>query len=117
MAIKDKESIITDYMDISAFSGRPTEHKHHCIFGSGLRKLADEDLLIIPLTAREHNMGAPTECIHGNPAAEKLSRMVGQLAWEKHWIANIIRHAGPLMDNIEDDAREAFRKRYGCSYL
>ena len=109
MAGKNKESIITDYMDISAFSGRPTEHIHHCIFGSGLRKLADEDLLVLPLTASEHNMGSPTECIHGNTAAEKLSKMVGQLAWEKHYMATT--------GCPEFVAREAFRKRYQISFL
>ena len=111
------KSIITQYEDVSAFSARPAECRHHCCFGSGIRPLAEADGLWIPLLHSEHNIGAPTECIHGNPAAEKLSRMCGQLAWEKHWIANIIRHAGPLMDDIEDDAREAFRKRYSISYL
>ena len=102
-------SIITNYEDISAFSGRPTECKHHCCFGSGIRPLADEDGLWIPLTHAEHNMGMPTECIHGNPAAENLSKMVGQLAWEKHYIATT--------GCPEFEAREAFRKRYSQSFI
>ena len=35
---------------------------------------------------------------------------IGQLAWEKHYI---VEHK----DVSETDAREAFRKRYGKSYL
>jgi hypothetical protein len=45
-------------------------------------------------------MGKATERIHENPMAEKLSKMLGQAIWEKH-----------------NGDREAFRKRYGKSYL
>jgi len=103
------KSIITQYEDVSAFSARPAECRHHCCFGNGIRPLAEADGLWIPLTHSEHNMGAPTECIHGNPAAEHLSRMVGQLAWEKHKIA--------MEGCTEFEARESFRSRYGQSYL
>ena len=103
------KSIVTSYEDISAFSGRPAQCTHHLIMGSGLRKLADEDGLTIPLTHDEHNTGMLIERIHGNPAAEHLSRMVGQLAWEKHKIA--------MEGCTEFEARESFRKRYSISYL
>lgn len=112
-----KKSIITDYMEISAFSGKPAESTHHCVFGSGLRRLADQDRLIIGLTHDEHNMGELIERIHGNPAAEKLSKMVGQLAWERHWIAERLKQLHPGAGDIESEAREAFRKRYSISYL
>ena len=105
------KSIVTEYTNISAFSQNPRECDHHLIFGSGLRKLADEDGLIIPLTNREHNLGNDTEKIHGNQAAEKLSKMVGQLAYEKEF------YKKALGAGKEDPAREAFRKRYGISYL
>lgn len=105
------KSIVTEYTNISAFSQNPRECDHHLIFGSGLRKLADEDGLIIPLTNREHNLGNDTEKIHGNQAAEKLSKMVGQLAYEKEF------YKKALGAGEEDPAREAFRKRYGISYL
>ena len=105
------KSIITEFEDISAFSGRPREAYHHVIFGSGLRKLANEDRLILPLTHSEHNMGTSTECIHGNPAAEKLSKMVGQLAWEKEY------YRSRTVPDGSDPAREAFRKRYSQSWL
>ena len=105
------KSIVTKYTNISAFSQNPKECDHHLIFGSGLRELADEDGLIIPLTNKEHNMGYNTEKIHGNQAAEKLSKMLGQLAYEKEF------YKKALGAGEEDPAREAFRKRYGISYL
>ena len=105
------KSIVTEYTNISAFSQNPRECDHHLIYGSGLRKLADEDGLTIPLTKREHNLGNDTEKIHGNQAAEKLSKMVGQLAYEKEF------YKKALGAGKKDPAREAFRKRYGISYL
>ena len=109
-------SIITRFDKISTFSGLPAECEHHCIFGGALRKLADEDRLVIYLTNAEHNMSSKGTIyqIHGNPAAEKLSKMLGQVAWEKHWIAE--KYSLPFTD-IEAEAREAFRERYGQSYL
>lgn len=105
------KSIVTEYTNISAFSQNPRECDHHLIFGSGLRKLADEDGLTIPLTNKEHNLGKDTEKIHENQAAEKLSKMLGQLAYEKEF------YKKALGAGEEDPAREAFRKRYGISYL
>ena len=104
-----KKSIVTEYEDISAFSGSPAECQHHLCFGSGLRKLSDEDGLYIPLTNSEHNMSRFG--IHGHPAAERLSKMLGQMAWEREYIAQRVEK------DIRSEAREAFRKRYGISYL
>ena len=110
------KSIITKFENISAFSGVPKECDHHLIFGRGLRELADADGLWIPLLNREHNLSPKGTIyqIHGNPAAEKLSKMLGQVAWEKHYIAE--KYSVPFED-IEEEAREAFRDRYGISYL
>ena len=52
------KSILTEYTELSAFSTNAKECDHHLIIGSGLRKLADQDGLILPLTNREHNTGA-----------------------------------------------------------
>ena len=72
---------------------------HHLVFGRGMRKLAEEDGLKIPLCNSCHNMNL-WSCIHGNQAAEKLSKMLGQMAYE-----------------AKIGSREDFRKRYGKSYL
>ena len=105
------KSIVTEYEDISAFSQSPAECHHHLIFGRGLRELADEDNLWIPLTNAEHNISSYGLLyqVHGNPTAEKLSKMAGQLAWEKHTIFTTGCN--------EHEARMFFRNRYGISYL
>ena len=106
------KSAITKYEDISAFSGAPAECKHHCIFGSGKRDIADAYGLWIPLTNAEHNMSSKGLIyqIHENPAAEKLSKMVGQLAFEKEHYRN-------LCGITDDPARNEFRRVFGTSYL
>lgn len=116
MAKKKTQSAITKYNNVSVFSGTPKETDHHCIFGNGLRELADEDGLTIPLLHREHNLSPKGTIyqIHGNPAAEKLSKIVGQLAWERNYL--ISKYESPDED-LGEEAREAFRKRYGKSYL
>lgn len=105
------KSIVTEFEDISAFSQAPAECHHHLVYGRGLRELADEDGLWIPLTNAEHNMSPDGLLyqIHSNPTAEKLSKMLGQMAWEK----NAIYQTGcnPA------EARQFFRNRYGISYL
>lgn len=56
---------------------------------SGIRQLADDDGIWIPLLDEEHNAskkGIKFQ-VHENPAAEKLSKMCGQLAWN----VNILR--------------------------
>lgn len=110
------KSIVTKYTNISAFSQNSKECDHHLIFGSGLRKLANEDGLILPLTNYEHNTGPIGERIHENVAAEKLSKMLGQLAYEKEYYRSILESVDGLEEG-EDPAREKFRRRYGISYL
>lgn len=110
------KSIITNFENISTFSGLPSECEHHCVFGRGLRDLAEEDGLKIYLTNKEHNMSSKGTInqIHGNSAAEKLSKMLGQMAWEKKYI--IDKYELPFED-IDEEARDAFIERYGKSYL
>ena len=111
-------SIVTEYTELSAFSVNPKECDHHLIFGSGSRKLADQDGLIIPLTNREHTTGAICERIHDNPAAEKLSKMLGQVAWEEQYLAQSLETLSEeSIQYWKRAAREAFRKRYMISYL
>lgn len=110
------KSIITNYDKISTFSGLPAECEHHVIFGGALRKLADEDGLVIYLANHEHNMSPKGTIyqIHGNIAAEKLSKMLGQMAWERNYL--IKKYELPF-ENLSDEAREAFKNRYGKSFL
>ena len=49
-------------------------------------------------------------------AAEKLSKMLGQLAYEKEYYRSILESVDGLEEG-EDPAREKFRRRYGISYL
>lgn len=100
------QGIITKYNENCMFCGRPTTTQHHYIFGRGLRGIAEVDGIKGPVCGEHHNMGR--DCIHGNVMAEKMSKMIGQLAWEKRKVAEGM---------TEDEAREAFRKRYGESWL
>ncbi len=105
------KSRVTEYGERSIFRGISGGCRHQLIFGSGLRKLADEDGLWIPLTNSEHNMSHEGRLyqIHDNPTAEKLSKIAGQLAWEKHAVIEYGYN--------DQEVREAFINRYGISYL
>ena len=105
------KSIVTDYMSISVLSGRPAECTHHLIYGNGLRELSDKDGLVIPLTNEEHNMSL--DSIHLSRYGGHLSKIIGQLAWEKEFYKELCEKIGL----VESSARDSFRKRYGQSYL
>lgn len=108
-----KKSIVTSYMAISAISGEPAQNIHHLVWGDmgRLRKLADEDGLTIPVTAWEHTAGPVAQRIHDNPMAESLSRMLGEIAWEKEF------YRRQCTKDAEDPARDAFRRRYGKNFV
>jgi len=114
-----KKSIVTEFDNISTFSGAPAECTHHLIYGRGLRELADADGLTIFLTHAEHNMNPNGQRwqVHENAPAEALSRIAGQLAWEKEYIANELSVTEEFKKIIYKEAREEFRRRYGQSYL
>lgn len=90
------------------FCGKPCFSEHHLLFGTGIRPLAEQDGIKAPICEQCHTSGKVIERIHDNPMAEKLSKIAGQLAFEKRKCAEGFS---------EDDAREIFRKRYGRSYL
>lgn len=83
------------------------------------------DGLWLPLTDKEHNMSShgTINQIHGNPAAEKLSKMLGQVAWEKDYLAKKLANVNKngldnqTVDEWYEESREAFRSRYGESFL
>lgn len=79
--------------------GRPASEIHHCIFGTGKRKLADEDGLTVPLCSSCHH------AIH-NPAnnfdqsMQNALKKLAEEAWEQKY-----------------GSKDDFIKRYGRSYL
>ena len=104
------KSVLTKYNGFCIFCGKPTQTEHHLLFGIGIRELAEEDGVKIPVCDAEHNMAGGTRQIHDNSVAEKRRKIAGQLAWEKEYYRS-------LYGNEDDPAREAFRERYGRSYL
>jgi hypothetical protein len=71
-------------------------------------------------TAGRPLKGQGTMIIHGNSMAEAMSKMIGQLAWEKEFYRKeYVRHKFHFVDvdADEDEARERFRMRYGKTYL
>lgn len=97
------KSCITKNTGLCAICGkRVATEEHHVINGNGLRDLADKDLLTLDICSDCHRF------IHKNAQAEKLCKIIGQLAFEKNLIAK---------GETEDNAREQFRKRYSRSWL
>ena len=86
------DSSITEYTEFCLLCGVPTVEPHHCLNGSDKRH-ADEDQLIIPVCRVCHNF------IHQNPKALVMTKIIGQLAYER------------------EHTREEFRARYRHSYL
>ena len=68
--------------------------------------MSEDDGLKVHVCPRCHTVGEKLERIHDNPMAEKLSKMLGQMAFERNEVAK-----GATID----EARELFRKRYGFS--
>lgn len=102
----DSVLVNKEYQKYCAFCGRPCETEHHLIFGRGMRQLAEEDGIKLTVCGCCHVSGHSR--IHNNPMAEKLSKMLGQVAYEKE----------RAFDGMNrEEARESFRKRYGRSYL
>lgn len=94
--------MITEYKDICLICGRPKNETHHLVYGRGMREIADDDGLTVALCSNCHKE------IHANGVAGKLSKIVGQLAFE--------------IDRVEQGtpqaiARREFRKKYDRSYL
>lgn len=106
------DGIVTKHKEICFICGRETEAEHHLIFGTAGRELSEKDGLKVPVCNNCHNMGNIIMRIHGNPMAERMSKIIGQLAWERKYILD--RSDDPKLDT---ESRENFRKRYGRSYL
>lgn len=114
------KSIVTKFENNSVFSGTPSECRHHLVFGTGFRRMAEDDGLWVPLLNKEHNMSPKGTIyqIHGNPAAEKLSKMLGQASWETQLLAEALEEAtGMSAEEWRNRARKAFMARYGQSWM
>ena len=98
-------NMITEYNDYCIICGRPRTDMHHIFKGNKQRRLATEDELLIPL-CHEHHLGNIS--VHQTYELNVLCEIIGQLAFEKNLCAE-----GMSPEN----AREAFRIRYGRSYL
>lgn len=95
--------MITKYDNICFLCGKPRQHIHHLIFGTGNRPLCDSDGITAPVCFKCHEM------IHQERhSLGTMSKIVGQLDWEIQAIERGM---------TGDDAREAFRKKYGRSWL
>ena len=105
--------MITKYEQFCFICGKPADAGvHHLIFGKGLHALADADNLTAPICNTCHVLGKYR--LHDNPVSEKLSKIIGQLEWEKQYL---LKEGNFPYKNMDDRAREAFRKRYSRSYL
>ena len=109
------KSIITKYDGFCIICGCPTTTTHHLIEGVANRKISDKFGLICPLCDNHHNL--TNNSVHLNPAMQAMGHIIGQLAYEKRYIAE--KHGLPFetIEEIEDEARESFRKVFGKSYL
>ena len=94
-----KNSIVIDmqFAQYDMIDGKPNVERHH-IFGGADRDKSDEDGLWIPLS-KEHHTGKMS--VHMNKEMRVLSHIIGQLAWELHYV---ITHPGA----DEEDAKCAF---------
>lgn len=101
------KSIITKYTNICLICG--TTHnveQHHLIEGTR-RKLSDEDGLIVPLCSYHHRE-ALLASVHLSTEMNTMSKIIGQLAWERNYCAE---------GHSVEEARQAFLERYSKSYI
>lgn len=103
--MRDSIVINMEYAQYDIIDGTPLIERHHIFEGVANRHISDDDGLWVPLS-HEHHQGKMS--VHHNKEMKVLMHIIGQLAYEKHEVANGM---------TEYEAREAFRKRYGRSYL
>lgn len=129
MSEKKKKSIITKWMDNCMICGRPNPDIHHGLYGNK-HQLADQDGILMPLCQYHHNSLNTYEVkrkpvvnmsVHQNEEMKVLSQQLSQLAWERWYLAQKLAEfetqGHQSVDDWMDEAREAFRVRYGESYL
>ncbi len=105
------KTIITDYPDFCIICGRPAEG-HHCPYGTANHILAEQDHLVFPLCHEHHRNGKMAA--HKCKEVDVLLHIIAQEVWEKKYI---VEKRGLPFDDIEEEARNAWRKRYGESWI
>lgn len=95
-----KKSIITDDVEhcFVSMCGSPYVEVHHCIHGTGNRKLADKYKLVVPL-CRDHHT-ASKDSVHRNPEMDLWLKKIAQEAFE-----------------AKKGSREDFIRIFGKNYL
>ena len=109
---KELKSIITDYLDICAICGRPRSDIHHILEGVGKRHLSDSDKLLLPLCIAHHNQSGLS--VHQNKEMKVLCHIIGELAWEREYLADRLEKYEP---NGKEESKIAFHRRYGQNYI
>ena len=118
---KELKSILTKYLDICVICGRPREELHHIFGNVANRPLSDADNLICPLCRAHHNESGMS--VHYNKEMKVMSHIIGELAWERQMLADQIAQiescAGTKKteDDVIDEVKDMFRKRYGQNFL
>jgi len=112
-----KKSIITKWMDYCMICSKPVEEIHHALYGSK-HKLADEDLLLMPLCREHHNFSKKS--VHMNPEMKILSQQLAEACWERYYLAEKLTESNlghQSADDWVEEARNAFKTRYGEYYM
>lgn len=92
------ESIICNDKECFICGKRDQLHKHHILYGTANRELSEEDGCWIYLCGAEHNL--TKKGVHYNRQFDITLKKFCQHLWEEKY-----------------GDREAFRKRYGRSWL
>lgn len=87
------DSIITEEKNFCILCSGIATDTHHLCYGRSGRALSDDFGLVIPVCRSCHNL------IHSDTRIGQLSKMLGQMAWEKKY-----------------GNRDDFRKTFGKSY-
>ena len=108
-----KSIVVQDkYSGYCLICGKPTTTMHHCIEGTGNRRISDREKLIVPLCDYHHNMSNMS--VHHNEEMRTLMHIIGQYAWMFNFLAE--QNQVPFYD-FREDAIENFRKVFGKSYI
>ncbi len=108
--MRDSIVINMKFADYDIIDGTPLCERHH-LFGAANRDKATEDGLWVPLTA-EHHRGKMS--VHNNKEMKALSHILGQYAWMFNYL---VEQKELPFEDVRAEAIEAFRARYGKSYI